>query len=93
MTFFNFSPGSAVSGENVSKWLWVYFAITVPLTLVIYSAWRLFVRKRTDDKDEESGIDLKSIEQGSQKNENLFWGLGYWDPVNLMLADGENMWR
>ena len=95
MSFFNFSPGSSAPGGSVSNWLWLYFAITVPITVIIYLAWRLWTRtKRTGDKDEEfllGDIEYNSTEQGSRTNESPFWGLGYRDPKDLLAK--ESIWK
>ncbi|KAK1751824.1 hypothetical protein QBC47DRAFT_76733 [Echria macrotheca] len=70
MTFFNFqdqNPGSGSGGGGgddepvVSKDLWIYFAITVPLTLAIVLLWRWWDRRRerryeAEDRDIEAGI-------------------------------------
>lgn len=42
MTFFDFRPDDNASVANS---LWIYFAVSVPLTLVIMIAWLLFTRK------------------------------------------------
>ncbi|TPX17339.1 uncharacterized protein E0L32_012194 [Thyridium curvatum] len=58
MTFFNFQD----KDRAVAPTLWVYFAITIPLTLIIVVSWRYWDRKREkafadEDLDLESGID------------------------------------
>ncbi|KAI0887238.1 uncharacterized protein GGS22DRAFT_178431 [Annulohypoxylon maeteangense] len=75
MTFFDFNVGpsdggSSSSGSNdtsgdgatVSKKLWVYFAVTVPLTVIILLFWYYLDRKREkryeqEDVEIEKGID------------------------------------
>lgn len=78
MTFFNFqdqdsdfSPAGSDSADagaaeatmrTVSPSIWVYFAITIPLTLIIVVTWFLWDKKREaeyaqEDKDIEKGID------------------------------------
>ncbi|KAI5925134.1 hypothetical protein F4810DRAFT_89997 [Camillea tinctor] len=75
MTFFDFS--SDREGQ-VSKSLWLYFVITVPLTIFIVGGWwqldRLLGRKvTTDDRGEE--MDMEKLEdmimQGIRKRTGL----------------------
>ncbi|ROT38544.1 hypothetical protein SODALDRAFT_333143 [Sodiomyces alkalinus F11] len=59
MTFFDFEPGAE---PMVSTQLWVYFAITVPLTVIILFGWLQFDRKK-EEKFREQDADLeKNIE-------------------------------
>ncbi|KAH6654026.1 hypothetical protein BKA67DRAFT_268130 [Truncatella angustata] len=74
MTFFDFNVGpDNNSGPNdgtdaqVSQWLWVYFAVTVPLTLAIVGSWWWLDRRRQrqyalEDEDIEKGIDKMEME-------------------------------
>ncbi|AEO69344.1 uncharacterized protein THITE_2119638 [Thermothielavioides terrestris NRRL 8126] len=71
MSFFNFNnnnnngnSNSNSSGNNqiVSPLLWIYFAITAPLTLLVVVAWRWWDNRRerrhaAEDADLEAGID------------------------------------
>ncbi|KAI1393743.1 uncharacterized protein F4822DRAFT_23034 [Hypoxylon trugodes] len=65
MTFFDFGVGSddgSGGGTHVSGLLWVYFAVTIPLTLVIVLFWYLIDEKREkkyreEDREIEKGID------------------------------------
>ncbi|KAK3340310.1 hypothetical protein B0H65DRAFT_254633 [Neurospora tetraspora] len=55
------SDGGSVT-RTVSPSIWVYFAITIPLTLIIVVTWLLWDKKREaeyaqEDKDIEKGID------------------------------------
>ncbi|KZL83830.1 hypothetical protein CI238_09876 [Colletotrichum incanum] len=59
MTFFDFGNGA---DPVISKELWVYFAITIPLTIVIVGGWILFDRRRegkfaSEDADLEKNIE------------------------------------
>ncbi|KAI5863121.1 hypothetical protein GGS23DRAFT_54218 [Durotheca rogersii] len=71
MTFFDFNVGpnygdpsdSSGEGAQVSNLLWVYFAVTVPLTLVILLCWYVIDMRREkryakEDEDIERGISL-----------------------------------
>jgi hypothetical protein len=59
------TPTAAVAAppwNPVSPLLWIYFAITIPVTLVIVIVWRWWDRRRearyaAEDKDIEEGID------------------------------------
>jgi hypothetical protein len=42
MSFFNFED----KGQPVSTQLWIYFAVTVPITAIIVAAWLIFDRRR-----------------------------------------------
>ena len=58
MSFFNFEA----SASPVSVELWIYFAVTVPITAIIVVTWVLVDRKREeqhkrDDADLERNID------------------------------------
>jgi membrane protein implicated in regulation of membrane protease activity len=60
MSFFNMN-GDASSWE-ASPLVWIYFVITIPLTLAIVVAWRWWDRRRErryaeEDADIEAGID------------------------------------
>jgi Mg2+ and Co2+ transporter CorA len=59
MSFFNFEEGSNII---VSAELWIFFAVTVPITALIIAAWMWFDRRREaqyarDDVDLERSID------------------------------------
>ena len=70
MTFFNFQNQASNNNNSagntsepvVSKDLWIYFAISVPLTLIIVLVWRWWDRRRErryelEDADIEVGIE------------------------------------
>jgi hypothetical protein len=59
MTFFNFQNSD---GPSVSSDLWIYFVITVPLTVLIVLFWRWWDKRRevqyaAEDEVLEAGID------------------------------------
>ncbi|KAI1376664.1 hypothetical protein F4677DRAFT_69868 [Hypoxylon crocopeplum] len=66
MTFFDFNVGpnfgdpsdSSGEGAQVSNQLWIYFVITVPLTLVIVLAWYL-IDQRREKKYAEEDIEIE----------------------------------
>ncbi|KAI1768814.1 hypothetical protein GGR53DRAFT_311333 [Hypoxylon sp. FL1150] len=70
MTFFDFNVGpnngdpsdSSGGGAQVSNELWLYFVVTIPLTLVIVLSWYFIDRRREkkymeEDVEIEKGID------------------------------------
>ncbi|KAI8959135.1 hypothetical protein F5Y11DRAFT_14795 [Daldinia sp. FL1419] len=67
MTFFDFrvgsdSGGDSSGGSEVSSELWVYFAVTLPLTLLIVMVWWIIDHRRErkyaeEDIEIEKGID------------------------------------
>ncbi|KAI0455611.1 hypothetical protein F5B21DRAFT_185686 [Xylaria acuta] len=64
MTFFNFK---VADNSEVSQELWIYFVITIPLTLAIVGAWwaldlRREKRYATEDDDIEKGIEHMETE-------------------------------
>lgn len=46
MTFFDYSPGSSTQPEAwvVSKKIWIYFLVAIPLTILTVAAWFLWQR-------------------------------------------------
>ncbi|KAF7547798.1 hypothetical protein G7Z17_g7492 [Cylindrodendrum hubeiense] len=63
MTFFNFEEGIPV----VSVQLWIYFAVTVPITALIVGAWMMIDKHRMkqakrDDADLERNIEIMEKE-------------------------------
>lgn len=45
-SFWNFHPDSP--NQVVSKWIWLYFALTIALTLAVLIGWRVASRTKTD---------------------------------------------
>lgn len=75
MTFFDFNDNnnnnsgdsSTSGGAQVSQWLWVYFAVTIPLTLVIVGSWWWMDKRREkryslEDAEIEKGIERMETE-------------------------------
>lgn len=63
MSFFNFEA----SAEPVSVELWIYFAVTVPVTAIILISWMVVDRKRErqhklEDADLERNIDKMEVD-------------------------------
>lgn len=62
MTFFNFQdPGQ----DQVSDSFWIYWAVTIPVTILIVGVWWVWERRREAKYDKED-LDL---EQGSDQME------------------------
>ncbi|KAL7960782.1 hypothetical protein V8C34DRAFT_275703 [Trichoderma compactum] len=62
MTFFNFQSGA---DPVISNWLWVYFIITIPLTVVIVGFWMWYDRRREAryaKEDKELDGDIEQME-------------------------------
>ncbi|KAK7749321.1 hypothetical protein SLS62_008290 [Diatrype stigma] len=67
MTFFDFGPDDSGNdppnaGATVSKFVWIYFVITIPLTVLIVGSWWFLDRRRErryalEDEDIERGIE------------------------------------
>ena len=109
MTFFNYSPSShsGAHGYSVSRWLWLYVAITIPLTSIVFLAWKLWLRngRRTSIEHELLSGDLElasgsELPRDKDARRNVFWELRYSDPMGPPV-DGEigedsskkTMWR
>ena len=53
---------SSGKGAQISEYLWVYFVVTIPVTLLIVGSWWYLDRRRQklyalEDADIEAGID------------------------------------
>jgi len=100
MTFFSYSPNahSGVREYSVSKWFWLYVAIAVPLTSIVFLAWMSWLRngRKTSRKHKQpsGNLELESVGSESRRETNarrkVFWGLGYSDPMGRP-ADVENV--
>ena len=82
MTFFNWQNGSNGPGDDenspiVAPQLWIYFIITVPLTLAIVLFYRWYDKRREamykeEDMDIEAGIEkLESRIMGTMRQRTL----------------------
>ncbi|KAI2472047.1 hypothetical protein F4781DRAFT_385108 [Annulohypoxylon bovei var. microspora] len=103
MTFFDFNVGpsddgsggsssdSSSDGATVSKKLWVYFAVTIPLTIIILLFWYYLDRKREkryteEDVEIERGIDtmekdILAIMRKKTINKAATWNSGAHAPT------------
>ncbi|KAI5922196.1 hypothetical protein F4810DRAFT_299966 [Camillea tinctor] len=87
MTFFNFDVGD---GKEVSSDLWIYFAVTIPLTLAIVLSWWALDHYRekqyaAEDQDIEKGIekmetDILAIMRKKTMNKASTWNSGSRSP-------------
>ncbi|KAL1844977.1 hypothetical protein VTK73DRAFT_1394 [Phialemonium thermophilum] len=99
MTFFNFGNNDNNNGSNgnngnnggggdnppiVSPLIWIYFAITIPITLVIVIVWRWWDRRREakyaeEDVDLEAGIEAMEAQIMSNMRKRTMSKIRTWD--------------
>jgi hypothetical protein len=102
MTFFDFNVngGSGDSGgPQVSQYLWIYFVVTIPLTLIIVVSWWWLEKRREkryarEDADIEKGIDkmeteIMAIMRKKTLNKATTWTSGNQPSVQLSRKDKE----
>jgi len=63
MTFFNFQN----EGSEVSSQFWIYWAVTVPVTIMIVGIWYVW-EKRRDAKYDKEDEDLERGSEDMEKN-------------------------
>lgn len=83
MTFFNFQP-QGDPAPIISPLLWVYFVITVPITLIIVITWRWWDRRResknaAEDDDLEAGIEVMEAQIMSNMRKRTMSKIRTWD--------------
>ncbi|KAI6091125.1 hypothetical protein F4821DRAFT_255409 [Hypoxylon rubiginosum] len=104
MTFFDFNVGpnngdpsdSSGEGAQVSNQLWLYFVVTIPLTLIIVLAWYFIDRRREkkymeEDVEIEKGIDtmekdILAIMRKKTINKATTWNSGGANAANAREA-------
>ena len=72
-SFWNFQTDN--DGRLVSKWVWLYWVVTVVLTLAVLAAWRLVSSLRADGLELPPELDLgtlSSIEASGELDEKNF---------------------
>ena len=57
---FDFAPSSD-HGPRLSSSFWMYWAVTVPLTLVLFGIWK--VQMRIVNTHEDSGVEFRHTEE------------------------------
>lgn len=62
MTFFNFQESS---GHYVSSQFWIYWAVTIPITVIITGIWYIWEKRREAKYDKED----EDLEKGSDEME------------------------
>ncbi|KAJ9137286.1 Magnesium transport protein CorA [Pleurostoma richardsiae] len=82
MTFFNFQGGP--DEQTVAPTLWIYFAITVPLTVFIVLSWRWWDKSREkqyaeEDMDLEAGIDKMEAQIMAMMRKRTLSKVRTWD--------------
>lgn len=69
MTFFNFQDdnnnGNNNSGPEVSGRFWIYWVVTIPVTMLIVAIWYVWEKKRDARYDKED----RDLEKGSEDME------------------------
>ncbi|KAH7328508.1 hypothetical protein B0I35DRAFT_403864 [Stachybotrys elegans] len=68
MAFFNFEEGK---DPTVSSQLWIYFAVTVPVTVVILLLWKWYDRRREAKyrkEDDDLEINIEKMEENIMKH-------------------------
>lgn len=63
MTFFNFQN----EGPKVSNQFWIYWVVTIPVTVVIVGMWYIWEKKRERRYDRED-LDLEKGSEDMEKN-------------------------
>lgn len=58
-SFWNFQPDSP--GQVVSKWIWLYFVLTVLLTSAVLVGWRIASRMKTDGLEFPPELELREV--------------------------------
>lgn len=100
MTFFNFqnsegggsgssdnSTSSASSSSNppvVSNQFWIYWVVTIPLTIVIVLIWYIWERRREkryaeEDTALEKGVESMEMQIQSEMRKRTMSKVGTWD--------------
>ncbi|RYC63258.1 hypothetical protein CHU98_g2944 [Xylaria longipes] len=88
MTFFDFK---VAGNSEVSQELWIYFVITIPLTLAIVGTWWALDRRRekryaVEDEDIEQGIERMETEILAIMRKKTMDRTGTWDSGNKSLT-------
>jgi heme/copper-type cytochrome/quinol oxidase subunit 2 len=65
MTFFNFQASDGT--PQVSKEFWIYWVVTIPITIVIVGVWYVWEKKREARYDRED-MDLEKGSEDMEKN-------------------------
>jgi uncharacterized membrane protein len=65
MTFFTFGDSSS---SHVSQWLWLYFAVTIPLTAMVFGFYLYWRRRRESKRGQGSSVDLELASRISSAN-------------------------
>jgi H+/Cl- antiporter ClcA len=101
MTFFDFNVGSDGDGQGaqISEYLWVYFVVTIPLTLAIVGSWWWLDRRRekkyaSEDEDIERGIErmeteIMAIMRKKTMNKATTWNSGNTPSTSIQLVRKE----
>jgi hypothetical protein len=76
---FSWNQSSLSTGSNsiVSNKFWIYWAVTIPLTLSVMAIWRVWW-KAQEIKNEDEMDDALELVEGNEKKRNRFrnWRFG-----------------
>jgi hypothetical protein len=78
------SSDSSSSTPAVSHQFWIYWAFTIPLTVVIVLTWYIWERRREkryaeEDSELEKGVESMEIQIQSQMRKRTMSKVGTWD--------------
>jgi hypothetical protein len=78
MTMFDWSPSNSSGSPKVSKYIWVYWVITIPLTLAVMVSLLIWARWKHGKsvKELESSKGIRVIErakEGERYSRRSFW--------------------
>jgi hypothetical protein len=68
MDMFNWqgsASAEASTGAVVSPYLWIYWAVTVPLTIIVAFSWRMWWTWEKGNFDRDVRIEIENIEASS----------------------------
>lgn len=66
-SFFDFSTSTEAHQEMVSSTFWIYWVITIPVTMAIVGAWWVWEKKRDERYERED----RDLEAGSEDMERV----------------------
>jgi Mg2+ and Co2+ transporter CorA len=67
-SFWNFQPDN--QGKVVSKWVWLYWIVTVVLTLAVLAAWRLVSKKKAEGLELPPELELGKLLENDGSGES-----------------------
>jgi hypothetical protein len=92
MSMFDWQTSATSSSQTVSSMFWIYWVITVPLTLVVAYSWRLWWKWEKRSFDRDVRIEIENIEEtkwGETSNNLLRKG----DHIATLVQDLRKGWQ